>query len=128
MTRYFLLGRPRFTVDVTFMLCCNSRCIRLRLSTFIKCVAHAMQRKIVMPAVDVMHTSADLLFSQTSQLYFTSNNRKLPTKRVNSSSVKLRTFIAYPFYLIVKECKRRARRLPRRVVCVPLCAVIRIAA
>src|SRR6266511_221446 len=124
MTRYFLLlylvialpsflGRPRFfTMDITFALCCNSRCIRLRLSTFIKYVAHAMQRKIGMPAVDVMHTSADLLFSQTSQLYFTSNNRKLPTKRVNSSSVKLRTFIAYPFYLIVKECKRRARRLP----------------
>src|SRR6266511_601665 len=103
MTCYFLLGRPRFTVDVTFMLCCNSRCIRLRLSTFIKCVAHAMQRKIGMPAVDVMHTSADLFFLQTSQLYFMSNNRRLPTKRVNSSSVKFRAFIHISFLF---NCQR----------------------
>src|SRR6266542_12547 len=115
MTRYFLLlylvialpsflGRPRFfTMDITFALCCNSRCIRLRLSTFIKYVAHEMQRKIGMPAIDVTHTSADLFFLQTSQLYFMSNNRRLPTKRVNSSSVKFRAFIHISFLF---NCQR----------------------
>src|SRR6266508_5181699 len=115
MTCYFLLlylvialpsflGRPRFfTMDITFALCCNSRCIRLRLSTFIKYVAHEMQRKIGMPAIDVTHTSADLFFLQTSQLYFMSNNRRLPTKRVNSSSVKFRAFIHISFLF---NCQR----------------------